>query len=342
MTTELDLVPAVSIRASSTVDIEDLIERFLAGDRLALAKALTRIERGGGESEQILERVHGRAGRAIRLGVTGPPGAGKSTVVSALIRQYREAGKTVGVVAVDPSSSFTGGALLGDRVRMQEFATDRGVFIRSMASRGRLGGLSGATLDATLLMDAFGLDIVFIETVGVGQSEIDVAEAVDTTLVVISPESGDGIQALKAGLMEVADLFVVNKCDREGADRLERELLLTQDILDDHSEKRQPEIVRTSAANGMGILELIEAIDRHQEFMQREGRLSRRRRENLARQLRAMLAERMERLFFGSSRMRSDFEEAVRLAEVREETLHRAVGRLVQNFLDRDSQDASS
>ena len=201
-----------------------LLEDFLAGKRPALARAISIVENGRAAGPALLHALHPRIGRARRIGITGPPGAGKSTLTAALIGAFRARGETVGVVAVDPTSPFTGGALLGDRIRMGEATLDPGVFIRSMATRGSLGGLALTTKEVADLLDAFGFDHVLIETVGVGQSELDIAAAADTTIVVLVPESGDSVQAMKAGLMEIADVFVINKADRPGAERLAREV----------------------------------------------------------------------------------------------------------------------
>lgn len=207
-----------------SVKMRDLVAAFDAGDAGALARAITWVETGQPGFEELLRALHPRVGRAHRLGVTGPPGAGKSTLILQLVRCLREGGERVGIVAVDPTSPFTGGALLGDRIRMNDVSTDAGVFIRSMASRGSLGGLAMATREAADLLDAFGFERVIVETVGVGQTELEVARAADTTVVVLVPESGDSIQAMKAGLMEIADLYAVNKADRPDADRLAREI----------------------------------------------------------------------------------------------------------------------
>src|SRR5690554_472951 len=201
-----------------------LLEEFGAGKRAALARAISIVENGRPAAQALLNALHARLGRARRIGITGPPGAGKSTLVAALVAALRARGETVGVVAVDPTSPFTGGALLGDRIRMGEVTLDPGVFIRSMATRGSLGGLALATKEVADVLDAFGFDHVLVETVGVGQSELDIAAAADTTIVVLVPESGDSIQAMKVGLMEIADLFVINKADRPGAERLAREV----------------------------------------------------------------------------------------------------------------------
>jgi LAO/AO transport system kinase len=202
----------------------ELLDGFRAGRRVALTRIISIVENQRPGFRALLNELHGRLGHAHRTGITGPPGAGKSTLTAALIAHYRERGETVAVIAVDPTSPFTGGALLGDRIRMNEISMDSGVFIRSMATRGSLGGLSLTTREVADVMDAFGFDHVLVETVGVGQSELDIAAAADSTVVVLVPESGDGIQAMKAGLMEAADLFVINKADRPGADRVAREI----------------------------------------------------------------------------------------------------------------------
>ncbi|CAN5761910.1 hypothetical protein BH23GEM9_BH23GEM9_36740 [soil metagenome] len=208
----------------STTGQPSLLDGFYARNRVALTRVISVVENQRAGFREMLDEFHVRLGRAHRIGITGPPGAGKSTLTAGLIRHYRARGETVGVIAVDPTSPFTGGALLGDRIRMNEMSMDSGVFIRSMATRGSLGGLALTTKEVADVMDAYGFDRVIVETVGVGQSELDIAAAADSTVVVLVPESGDGIQAMKAGLMEAADLFVINKADRSGADRLAREV----------------------------------------------------------------------------------------------------------------------
>jgi len=231
-------------------------ERILAGDRRALARAATSVENRTPEARALLAELFGNTGRALTLGITGPPGAGKSTLTDQLARHLRAEGHTVGIIAVDPSSPYTGGAILGDRIRMQSHYSDPGVFIRSMATRGNLGGIAEATADLALLLDAAGFDTILIETVGVGQDEVEIASLADVTLVVLVPGMGDDVQAIKAGIMEIADLFVLNKADQPGIEKLEREVqFLLQ--LSDTPEGRQPGIVRTVASEGTGIGEVL-------------------------------------------------------------------------------------
>jgi LAO/AO transport system kinase len=284
-----------------------LADAARAGDRRALARLLTAVENRTPIAEHALRRLYPLAGGAHLIGITGPPGAGKSTLVAALIAELRAVGRTVAVVAVDPSSPITGGALLGDRVRMQSYAADDGVFIRSMASRGHAGGLASTSTAAAAVLDAAGFEVVLLETVGTGQSEVEVAAAADTTVVLEAPEMGDEVQAIKAGLLEVADLVVVNKGDRPGAQRTAAQLramlvpsVARADADPAHPQPKRPEVLVTTAVTGEGIPELLAALDRHRAGSP-DGARSAARRARAAAQLRAVLVERLwERLGTGA------------------------------------------
>ncbi len=243
-----------------------LAERVLAGDPRAVARAISLIEDDDPAGMELVREMFGRTGRAYLIGVTGPPGAGKSTLVDRLIVEMRKAGRKIGVIAVDPTSPFTGGAVLGDRVRMQTHAGDEAVFIRSMATRGHLGGLARATGDAALVLDAAGKDVIIIETVGVGQDEVEIARTADVSIVTLVPGTGDEVQALKAGIMEIADVFVVNKADREGADRLQSAIEGNLSLHSYRPDEWRPPIVQTVATTGTGIPALVEAIDRFRAY----------------------------------------------------------------------------
>lgn len=269
---------------------------MLDGDRLALARLITRVENRAPEVPEIMRAIHERTGRAYVLGITGPPGAGKSTLVDRVTSRLRAQGLAVGVIAVDPSSPFTGGAVLGDRIRMQTHTLDPDVFIRSMATRGSLGGLARATGDVIKLMDAFGFPWIIIETVGVGQTELDIIRQVDTTVVALVPESGDSIQAMKAGLMEVADVFVVNKADRDGAHALMAELRFSVHL--HYTSGGGPKdidwevpILAAQAANDVGIDELMTQVQRHRAALEQAGALETRRQARRRAELEALLVE---------------------------------------------------
>lgn len=258
----------------------ELIARTLAGERVPLARAISWVENEHPGSDELLDSCFAASGRAFRLGITGPPGAGKSTLVTRIAQEYRRRGETVAVVAVDPTSPFSGGALLGDRVRMMELAGDPGVFIRSMATRGSMGGLAVHTAQVCDVLDAAGFSRILIETVGVGQSELEVAQTADTTAVVLVPESGDGVQAMKAGLMEIADLFVINKADREGADRAGFAIRSALELRA-HSHGWDLPVLLTVASQGEGVCELVDKFEAHLVFLQSGGLLDQRRRERL-------------------------------------------------------------
>jgi LAO/AO transport system kinase len=273
------------------LDLDALVERLRRREPRALGRAISLVEDAGAEQSELVRRVYPESGRARVVGVTGPPGAGKSTLVDRLATALRSRGETVGILCVDPTSPFSGGALLGDRIRMQGLATDTGVFIRSMATRGAMGGLARATRDAADLLDAAGFDWVLIETVGVGQDEVDVVSSVDTVLVVVVPGLGDDIQAIKAGIMEIADVFVLNKADREGADRAHRDIANVLALAD--RPEWVPPIVRTVASKSEGIAEVLAAVAGHREHLAGGGRLAARRRDQLRLRVESILKERV-------------------------------------------------
>lgn len=278
--------------ARRSADLDALVPRVLERRPRALARAISLVESGGEARRDLIRRLYPRTGRARVVGVTGPPGAGKSTLVDRLARRLRERGETVGILAVDPTSPYTGGALLGDRIRMQALYLDDGVFIRSMATRGAMGGLARASHDAVDVLDAGGFDWILVETVGVGQDEVDVVRSVDSVLVVTVPGLGDDIQAIKAGLMEIADLFVINKADRDGVDRTVRDLESMLALAEDAGDWRPP-IVKTVAARGEGIEELLGGVERHRAHLVDSGELAERRRQLLRLRVEAILKERV-------------------------------------------------
>jgi len=273
----------------------NILERFYEGDRIALSKLISHVENQSTDYRKLLARIYPKSGRAYRVGLTGPPGAGKSTIVDRLTSLLVKTGNKVGIIAVDPTSPFTGGALLGDRIRMQDLTTQEGVFIRSMATRGSYGGLATSTKEVSLVLDAFGKDWVLIETVGVGQVELDVVNACDTTLVVFVPESGDSIQAMKAGLMEIADIFVVNKSDREGARRMISELDMILDIRRKKGKWEYP-IVSTEAMNNKGIDLLFAKISEHRDFITDNGVLEQHRKNQIKVDLRKIIELKVKEL----------------------------------------------
>ncbi len=270
------------------MNISELVERARSGERRAIAQLISLVEDGGSELGAAMQALYPHTGGSYSVGITGAPGAGKSTLTERLIARVRSDGHDIGVIAIDPSSPFSGGALLGDRVRMQTHATDPEVFIRSMATRGHLGGIALATPEAMRVLEAAGKDIVIVETVGVGQSEVEITDACDTTLVVVNPGWGDAVQAAKAGLMEIADVFVVNKADRPGAQDAVREL---KQMLEMSEAEWKPEIVQTVATKGDGIDELWAAIEKHRAFQQEHGLLESRRRRRVEREIKDIVTE---------------------------------------------------
>ena len=286
-------------------DIAGLLEGFATGSVAAAARLITIIEDGGAAAERVSDSIFPRTRGAYRVGFTGPPGAGKSSLVYRLARLFRARGTTLGIIAVDPTSPFSGGALLGDRIRMQRLADDPGVFVRSLASRGSLGGISNCTDEVADLLDAFGKDLVLIETVGVGQSELEIAEKTHTVVVILVPDSGDGVQAMKAGLMEIGDVFVMNKADHPDAIRAAREIEDTLRIKDTPKNSWMPPVVLASALDGTGIDEIAARIEEHRCYLESRGLLEAKRRRNLYSRVRDSFMERMERRIWNDASMRS-------------------------------------
>ena len=278
----------------------DLSERILTGDRRALTRVLTFVENGLPEGREALKALFSHTGRAHIVGITGPTGSGKSTLTGALAREYRRLDRTIGIVAVDPTSPFSHGAILGDRIRMQDLTSDPGVFIRSMATRGAMGGLSATTGDVVTVLDAAGNDIIIVETVGAGQDEVDIADTAHTTVVINVPGAGDDMQAIKAGILEIADILVVNKADNPGADATFKQLHIYTDL--QRNEGWDVPILKTVAHKEQGIKDLLEAIDRHREYLTESGRMEEMTRKRARRQLLAVAQKMMlERVLDGAS-----------------------------------------
>jgi len=271
--------------------MQSWVEEIRAGNPRALARAITSVENRDKQSHELLKSLFEHSGKARILGLTGSPGAGKSTLVDALAKEYRKQGKTIGIVAVDPTSPFSGGAILGDRIRMSSHHADPGIFIRSMATRGALGGLSHTTADIATVLDASGRDLVMIETVGVGQDEIDIVRLADVTMVILVPGMGDDVQSIKAGIMEIADVFVINKADRDGAERVEREIRAMQSLAHPRTDNWTPPIIKTVASDGTGVPELAAAIDSYEKFLDSTELGRKRRMENWRDRLIAMLRD---------------------------------------------------
>jgi LAO/AO transport system kinase len=269
---------------------QNLISQLRSGDSRALARAISTVENHAPGWIELLKELFPYTGKALTIGITGAPGAGKSTLVDQLAKHYREEKHTVGIIAVDPTSPYTGGAILGDRIRMQQHFSDPGIYIRSMATRGSLGGLARTTADVALVLDAAGRDLVLIETVGVGQDEIDIVRLADITVVILVPGMGDDVQTIKAGIMEIADIFVINKVDHEGAERVEREIRAMQSLAI-RADQWTPPIVKTVASDGRGITELAEAISSYQSHQEKEGLISQRRVQNWEVRLLEMLRD---------------------------------------------------
>jgi LAO/AO transport system kinase len=310
----------------------DIVQELLNGSPRALARAITAIENEYDDAFSIMQKIYSHTGRAHVIGITGFPGSGKSTLTDKLAKQYRRQGKTVGIVAVDPTSPFSGGAILGDRIRMNELTMDPGVFIRSMGTRGSLGGLALKTSDVVKIMDAAGKDIIFIETVGVGQSEVDIVKAADTTIVVLVPGLGDDIQAIKAGILEIGDIFVINKADRDGVERLNTELEMMLNLNQSAVDWRPP-VKRTIASDGTGIDELTSEIEDHICYLNRSNELAIRRTQRTRNELLALLKEQISRRVLVKITASGELDSLVTSIEQRLQDPYTIVFKLLNNYL---------
>jgi LAO/AO transport system kinase len=320
----------------TAASVPELVEKARSGDARAVARLISLVEDASPLLREVMAGLAPYTGHAQIVGITGSPGVGKSTSTSALVTALRKAGKRVGVLAVDPSSPFSGGALLGDRIRMQDHALDKDVYIRSMASRGHLGGLSWTTPQALRVLDAAGCDVVLVETVGVGQSEVEIAGLADTTLVLLAPGMGDGVQAAKAGILEIGDVYVVNKADRDGAEQVRRELRTMISLADKPEGSWKPPIVLTVAQVGQGVDEVVEAIDSHRAWMESSGELDRRRVRRARDEIEAIAVTAL-RARWGDVHGRTELDELAEQVVAGKSDPYRAADLLLDSFTELDS-----
>jgi len=316
--------------------IDDLLRTFQEGDTLSASRVMSIVERRGDDAEVVLSALHGRTGRCERIGITGGTGSGKSTLIAGLATRYRGAGRTVGVIAEDPTSPFSGGAILGDRIRIHRAAGDDGLFVRSVASRGSETGFSPLAAELADVLDAFGRDVILLETIGIGQLEFRIRHVADTTVVVLTPESGDEVQTLKSGLMEIGDVFVVNKADRPGAEGFAADVESALELRGERDGWHAP-VISTVAVDDRGLEGLAGAIERHREWLARDGRLERRRREGMAQRLRALAEEKLSGVFWGNRYIEKEFGGIFEEVMSGRLSPHAAAAKLVNGFAGTDS-----